>query len=839
MNKTKKVQNVYKLTPMQQGMLFHSLANPYSSAYFEQTSVDIEGVFHIDLFEQSINQLIERHDILRTVFSTSIREQILQIVWQHQPLPVQVEDLQTMSKEEQKTYIDTFKKEDRLKGFNLSRGPLMRIAVLQKGETSFHLVWSFHHILMDGWCVPLIYKEAFYIYQQLVENNTILLPEAPPYKRYIEWLEKQDQQQADDYWNAYLAGYEQQVSLIKSEQKMTEGYRSSKEGFELGAERTARLHALSKRYQVTLNTLLQTIWGVVLQRYNNCNDIVFGGVVSGRPAEIRGVEEMLGLFINTIPIRIMSKDNESFEQCVQRVQRDSLESAQYDFYPLYEIQARTALKQELVNHIMVFENYPVDQQIKEMSNNAQSPYSFHNVEVFEQTSYDLNLIIAPGNSLQIAFHYNELVYDQQTIEQIMGHLTSVMDQIISQPDLRIQELKLLTQPEIEQILYDFNKTEEAYPREKSIAELFEEQVRVTPHQEAVIFGEKALSYEELNRRANQLARKLCRNGVQPDTIVGILMDRSLEMIIGIMGVLKAGGAYLPLDPSYPTERIQYMLQDSGVDIVLSQHRITHLIDSLEFQGEVLLLDQFEYEGEEESNLEPQAGAEDLAYLIYTSGSTGQPKGVMIEHRGVVNLLQTQKKAFDLGPESRVLQFASFSFDASVWEIFMSLLTGASLYLEEQDRLLPGPSFIRLVREKRITTLTLPPAALALLPEEELPDLQTLIVAGEACSGDLARRWARGRRFFNAYGPTEGTVCASMALCTEELVGNPSIGRPILNKQILIVSENGHLQPIGVAGELCIAGEGLARGYLNKPDITKERFVTHPYDPQKQMYRTGI
>nr|WP_159102356.1 non-ribosomal peptide synthetase [Caldalkalibacillus mannanilyticus] len=797
-------------------------------------AVAIDGRITREGIENIFTSLVARHESLRTSFM--IQEGV----------PVQlIHELVEFSLEYMEVHLPAIEvKQELIEGwlngfirpFDLTKAPLFRVKLVRIKEEKHLLLFDIHHIISDGTTMDILLQEFSALY-----HGQVLSPLRIQYKDYSEWQNQlfysQEMDKQKEFWQQTFAGELPVLQLpLDYPRPPIQSFEGARIVSSINQERAEQLQHVAKETGTTLYMVLLAAYNVLLAKYSGQEEIIVGSPVAGR--NHADLEHVIGMFVNTLVFRHYPQKHKTFAAFLEEVKEQALSAFENQDYPFEELLHHVELTRDISRNPLFDTMFVL--QNTEMRTLELGGLKLSSVDLdLDLSRFDLTLnVMESDEGISLSLEYGTKLFRRETMERFMGHFKQILEVIVENSFVQLGDIHFLSEKETHQLLYDFNRTEEAYPREKSIAELFEEQVRVTPHQAAVIFGEQALSYEELNRRANQLARKLCRNGVQPDTIVGILMDRSLEMIIGIMGVLKAGGAYLPLDPSYPAERIQYMLQDSGVDIVLSQQRVTHLINSFEFQGEVLLLDQFEYEGEEESNLEPQAGAQDLAYLIYTSGSTGQPKGVMIEHRGVVNLLQTQKKAFDLGPESRVLQFASFSFDASVWEIFMSLLTGASLYLEEQDLLLPGPSFIRLVREKRITTLTLPPAALALLPEEELPDLQTLIVAGEACSGDLARRWARGRRFFNAYGPTEGTVCASMALCTEELVGNPSIGRPILNKQILIVSENGHLQPIGVAGELCIAGEGLARGYLNKPDITKERFVTHPYDPQKQMYRTG-
>ncbi|WP_341528319.1 amino acid adenylation domain-containing protein [Nostoc sp. UHCC 0302] len=412
-----------------------------------------------------------------------------------------------------------------------------------------------------------------------------------------------------------------------------------------------------------------------------------------------------------------------------------------------------------------------------------------------------------------------------------------MRKIVINSTQSIDDSSALTEQELHKILFEWNDTKVDYPKHLCIHQLFEAQVEKTPHSIAVVFKEEQLTYQELNHRANKIAHYLQSLGVKPEVLVGICVERSLEIIIGMLGILKAGGAYVPLDPTYPKERLSFMLSDSQVQVVLTQEKF---VEELTASGAklVCLNDKESFHREGNENLSSGVALENLAYVIYTSGSTGTPKGVLIQHQGVCNLIQAQIKLFDVQQNSRVLQFASFSFDASVWEIFMALCSGASLYLGTQDSLRPGTDLMQFLREQSITQVTLPPTALAALPKEELPNLQNIIVAGEACNPKLIAEWAKGRRFFNAYGPTESTVCATVA----EYTGGTqlTIGRAIANTQVYILDQDQQLVPIGTAGELYIGGDGLARGYLNRPELTKEKFIPHPFEKAEgsRLYKTG-
>ncbi|ASR47662.1 non-ribosomal peptide synthetase [Paenibacillus kribbensis] len=863
------VDNIYTLTPMQKGMLFHSQLDSQAAmndAYFEQVSYDMRDQLDIRAFADSLNILVRRHEALRTHFYFGRDTEPLQVVYRSRDCGFYYEDLRELDVETRDTWLKSFKLEDKARGFDLRRDVLLRVAVLRTGEDSYHFVWSFHHIVMDGWCLSLVNKEVFESYAALQEGRVPELAPAVPYSSFIEWLEAQDREASADYWRSYLSGYEQQTALpaVKTGRK-NEGYTASDWVTDLEHELTLRVEETAKRYQVTMNTLLQTAWGIVLQKYNNHNDVVFGSVVSGRPSDIIGVEDIIGLFINTIPVRVRTEPGETFAEVMKNMQEQALASHTYDTYPLFEIQALTDQKQDLINHIMVFENYPVDEQVEELGNDGQSTFTISNVVATEQTNYDLSVVVMPGEGIKIRFMYNALSYDQAGIERLYGHFVRLLEQILLNPNVCVEELELVTAAEKQQITGEFNDTASAYPRNQTIHKLFEEQAERTPDHVAVVLGHQSLTYRELNERANRLARTLRAEGVQPDQPVGILVQRSLEMIVGIYAILKAGGAYVPIDPEYPVDRIRFMLEDSGAKLVLTQAQVAEQA-SLSFDGQVLVLDGPEQDGkdiyhEDGSNLEPLAGPHHVAYVIYTSGSTGKPKGVMVEHHSVINRILWMHDRYGLGAEDTILQKTTFTFDVSVWELFWWSMVGSKVSLLPVGGEKNPEDIVDAIARNGVTTMHFVPAMLhAFLeyveqqPREviqaKLGTLRHVFASGEALPLQYVARFQRlvsslaGAKLINLYGPTEATVDVSYFDCepTEEYTVIP-IGKPIQNIRLYIVKEGTEqLQPIGVAGELCIGGVGVARGYLNRPELTAEKFVVDPFAGgeagYERMYRTG-
>ncbi|EGO65801.1 non-ribosomal peptide synthetase [Acetonema longum] len=846
----KKIKDIYLLSPMQEGMLYHSLLHDEASAYFEQHVLSIKGVLDIPLLEESLNRLIARYDVLRTVFAYEKVEKPVQVVLRERKTSIQVEDIGHLPAEAQQEFIQAFTRNDKKKGFDLRKDLLMRISVIKQDSERYKLVWSFHHIVTDGWCLGIILHDFLSIYTALRENREPDLKRVYPYSDYIKWLAEQDPSEAAAYWGKYVGDYEEQATLPKRNGLSAGGqYELAELSFRVDAATTQGIENIARQNNVTLNTVMQAIWGILLQRYNNTDDVVFGAVVSGRPHEIPGIESMVGLFINTLPVRIKGGGRKRFTELLREVQQAVVESERHSYYPLADIQAKTDLKGALLDHILVFENYPME-EVLNTQQEEKFGFRIEATEAFEQTSYDFNILVGPGKELTIKFSYNALVYDAGFISRLAQHINSAIRAVLRQADIPVGDIDILTEAEKRQILYDFNDTQMACPQDKTIKDLFEAQVEKSPDDAAVLFAEQALSFRELNRKANQLARALREKGVAANRTVGIMAERSLEMIIGIMGVLKAGGAYLPLDPQYPWDRISYMLEDSGTEIVLTQLRWLH---EIAFNGHTLdLEDPGLYQGDG-ANLATEHTSRDLAYVIYTSGSTGRPKGVMIEQQSVINLLLWMQQKYPLTKDDVILQKTPFTFDVSVWELFAWAFTGAKVYMLKPGGEKDVPEMIRTIERHRITAVDFVPSLLsAFLDYMEgkdnlaaLASLRRVFAAGEALQLYQVERFNRLRNkdfqaeLINLYGPTETTVYASYFDCPpDQALAVVPIGKPLGNLQLYVLDKNNQLQPAGVAGELCIAGGGLARGYLNRPELTAEKFAPHPFRSGERMYRTG-
>lgn len=845
------IQDIYLLSPMQRGMLHHMLMDNKSHAYFEQTSLKLTGEVDIAAFEKSMNNIIEKYDVLRTIFVYEGISQPVQVVLKKRLTKIYYQDLIGMTGYngmpivndlvEKESYIEKLKEEDKAKGFNLVNDLPIRVTVIKVGEEDYRVIWSFHHIIMDGWCIGIVMKDFFRSYKAIKEGNTAEVEKAEAYGNFIKWLDEQDKSEAICYWSNYLKGYEQQAAIPYRESKSEEEkYIKAEVELKLEKELTDLLYKCAQKIGVTLNTLIQSIWGILLQRYNRVEDVVFGAVVSGRPAVIKGVEEMVGLFINTIPVRIMANGEQSFKEIAIAVQQNAIMANQYDYMSLAEIQSESELRQNLIDHIMIFENYPVEKEVQGATLNSSIGFEIMEIKAFEQTNYDFNIIIIPGKELTVRFVYNEEVYTGENVNKIKEHLKRVAESIVENSEVKIRDIEILTEKEKQTILYTFNDTDIEYPKDKTVHELFEEQVEKTPDNIAVVYERDQLTYRELNEKANQLARILRNKGVEADCIVGIMARRSLEMIIGIIGILKAGGAYLPIDPEYPKDRIEYMLADSGASILLTQR---HLSNHIAFSRDILEFNSEETYIKDKGNLNVINKPNNIAYVIYTSGTTGKPKGVIIEHKSICNTLQWRRKEYNLNEHDNVLQLFSFAFDGFVTSFFTPVLSGSTVIILRDDEAKNSEVINEYIKKYHITHFICVPILYSYLLEygsiEQLKSLRIVTLAGEKFTGNLisnSQKLSKEIEIVNEYGPTENSVASTVKRDLND--GQITIGKPIPNTKIYIMDTYNNLQPIGIVGEICIAGNGLARGYLNRSDLTLEKFVDNPFVFMGKMYKTG-
>ncbi|HEX8474859.1 MAG TPA: amino acid adenylation domain-containing protein, partial [Pyrinomonadaceae bacterium] len=848
----KNVEDLYPLSPLQQGLFFHTLYAPTSGVYVEQLSCTLRGALDVEAFKQAWQQVVDRHPVLRTAFVWKELAEPIQVVRQRVKLPCVEEDWRGQSPVEQQEHLQAYLKADRERGFDLSKAPPLRVALFRLSDDSFHFLWSYHHLVLDGWCTPLVLREVFAFYEAFSQRRDISLERSRPYRDYIAWLRKQDLSKAEAFWRETLKGFSAPtpLSVDKTPERQTgdsepqEEYREQQ--ISLTTETTSALQSLARGQQLTLNTLMQGAWALLLSRYSGERDVVFGVTVSGRPAELAGVETMVGLFINTLPVRVKIDDRESLSAWLKQLQERQVELRQFEYSPLVQVQgwSEVARGVPLFESLLVFENYPVDASFKQQL----AQLSIDNVHKIERTNYPLTLLAVPGTELLLHISYDRRRFSDATIKRMLGHLSTLLEGMVANPTQRLSSLPLLTQTERHQLLVEWNDTATAYPPDISLHELFQQQVARTPDHIAVRFEDEQLSYAELNTRANQLAHRLRAAGVGVETRVGVCVERSIEMVVALLGILKAGGAYVPLDASYPPERLTFMHRDAQVKLLLTQQRLLEALPARD--AEVICLDRDwdGISGHDTENPRVAVSPQNAAYVIYTSGTTGQPKGVLNTHAGICNRLLWMQDAYALASDDRVLQKTPLSFDVSVWEVFWPLITGARLVVARAGGHQDAAYQREVIGKERITTLHFVPSMLqAFVSEPEVEgcrSLRQVMSSGEALSKELQERFfARlpNTALHNLYGPTEAAVDVTHWTCERETARlSVPIGRPIANTQLYILNDAWQPVPVGIAGELYIGGAGLARGYLHRPALTAEKFVPNPFaaDAGRRLYRTG-
>jgi surfactin family lipopeptide synthetase C len=851
------LKDLYPLSPMQEGMLYHALREPDSTAYFEQISYRLSGTLDMALFERAWNELVARHDILRTLFVFEKTKRPLQVVLKSSRMEFRFKDLRGQTPEDHERAVLAKRDEDKRRGFDLTQGPLMRAWVLQLDENVYEVIWSHHHILMDGWCVARLQGEFLQVYQALQRNERPSLPAVKPYSHYLQWLEKQDRSQGWRFWEDYLSGYTELATIPKlSRVDARQPYDLQKQILELDEAASLAFRELATQWQVTPNTLFQCLWGILLGRYNNTDDVVFGAVVSGRPAELPGVEGIFGLFINTIPVRVRIAPELRLRELAVRLQTTAVQSAPHHYCSLSEIQSHSLLKEKLLDHLVVFENYPIE----ESHGTERSGFSVERVERFEQTNYDFVVIVEPGKCTRVEFQYNASVYSAAQITRLAGHVLTLFQAALARPDARVLDLPMLTRSELH-LLASFNSSRGQFPGDRCVHQLFEEQAKETPDAVALVLNKVELTYRELNGRANQLARHLQCLGVAPEDFVGIYADRSFEMIVGLLAILKAGGVYVPLDPGYPSERLDFLVQDARLKVVLTQSPLIALrplappskpsslsTSVITPRCRVLCFEAIQESVSQQNseNLPNHITSENLAYVCYTSGSTGEPKGVCVRHRSVVRLVKGANFA-QFNRKDIWLQFAPVSFDASVLEIWGCLLNGARLVIMP-----PGPASLEelgeVIQRCQITSLWLTAGLFHLMVEKRLSDLKSvrqLFAGGDVLSAAHVRKALEELQnctVINGYGPTENTTftCCYPMTSPAQAESTVPIGCPIAHTQVYILDRHLRPVPVGIAGELHTGGDGLARCYLNSPARTAEKFIPDPFCgiPGARLYETG-
>ncbi len=847
------VEDMYELSPLQHGMLFHTLSAPHSGMYIIHVRWDLGGRFAVDTFTRAWQQVSDRHSILRTAFYWEDLGDIgkpLQVVFRHVPVPLTELDWRHYTAKQQQEQLESFLQADRVRGFELTAPPLLRLTLFRLADERYHLLWSFHHLLLDGWSFPLLIKEVFSTYEALCQELLPVNTSVRPYRDYIAWLQQQDQAETEIFWRGLLADIESPTPLgvDRTPHVVTTNEQQSTEHAELNSTlsqaTTQRLQAVARQHSLTLNTVLQGAWALLLSRYSRQETVVFGVTSTGRTANLPGIESMIGLFINTLPTKVHVPAQTSLLPWLQEIQVQQAEQRQFEYSSLAQVQSWSGLPHgtSLFESIFVFENYPIDVTLTNTSNGLWA----QRIRSMERTNYPLTVVAVPGSQLTLRLNYHCDRFAPETITRMMGHFQTLLEEIAVNPERSLGMFSLLTDDELRQVKI-WNATTTAYPRSLCIHTLVEAQVERTPDTIAIVAGDVHLTYTELDRRANQLTYVLRQHGVGPEICVGTYAERSPELIIAFLAILKAGGAYVPLDTTYPLSRIRFLLEDTGIALLLTQrHLLNHLPQE---QTKIICVDEelpliFAHNT---LALPPSMTSEQLAYVIYTSGSTGTPKGVGITHQAIARLI-CETHYVHLTSAEVIAQASTAAFDAATFEIWGALVHGARLVLFDKEVILTPHMLRRQLRQEEVSTLFLTTAIFNQIAQHT-PDafstLHYLLFGGEA----VDVRWVRTilthgkpKHFLHVYGPTESTTYASW-YDIQEIAPNATtipIGTPLTNTQLYVLDHHGQLAAVGMPGELCIGGDGLARAYLQRPALTAEKFVPHPFSDIEgtHLYRTG-
>jgi amino acid adenylation domain-containing protein/non-ribosomal peptide synthase protein (TIGR01720 family) len=841
------IEDLYPATGMQQGLLFHSLLE--SSSYATQTVMDFSDL-DISSFQRAWQQVIQRHGIFRTAFVGLETGNAHQLVYEKVELPWEEEDLSGVDKANQVAQFESIRLSEKSKGFDMSCAPLMRMKLLKLSEDIHQLIWTFHHSLLDGWCTPIVFSEVTECYRAIRANNKPKLGELHSYRNYAAWLSEQDKEEARNFWREQLERVVSTTPLpLVGRGSSTVGTMVHEYGVLFSDEETVKLMELAHTSRTTMNVIVQSGWALLLSRYSGERSVTFGATTSGRPPDLHGVEQMVGLFINSVPVVVDVHEQLNVAEWLQLLHTQQVEREAHTYLPLFEIQQLAPIAHGLFDSLLVFENYPVDEAIGEQTKTAD--LQVHDVNHYEGTNYGISLQAHLSQQLSIKFEVKAHLMSLSNVEQLGKHLKQLLMKMVDSKKLPVSKIEMLSEAETRHLIYELNDTQVDYPNDKLIHEVFELQVEKTPDSIAVEFEGESLSYKGLNEESNRLAQYLREQGVGAETLVAICAERSLEMVVGIIATLKAGGAYVPFDPSYPTARLEYMLHDTGVKHVLTLSELMGVfkglseISIIELNSECHKNEMKNYSANNPIRGKAQHTS-NLAYVIYTSGSTGQPKGVMVEHKALLNRIYWMQQNYCMSTSDRVLQKTPYNFDVSVWEFLWTLGFGGSLIVAKPEGHKDVQYLERIIEDKQITLLHFVPSMLnayiSVANAQFSSSVRRIFCSGEVL--DLKDVQALNKRapyvaLSNLYGPTEAAIDVSFFDCTEELLCMP-IGKPIGNIQLYVLDRSLNCSPIGSIGELFIGGVGLARGYLNQIELTKEKFISNPFNDEagSKLYRTG-
>ncbi|QNH03777.1 amino acid adenylation domain-containing protein [Pseudomonas sp. B11D7D] len=846
-----RLEDLYPLSPMQQGMLLHTLLQPHSGIYLMQQRYSWDGELQRPAMEQAWRLFLDRHPMLRTAFWWQEDHEPLQCVYRDTELAFEWYDWRHLDAEQQREAMDAVLADERQRGFDMSRAPLTYLRVFQLAEQRFSMVRSFHHILTDAWCFGLLMEDLLAIYQALARDEAVARPRWRPFRGYMSWLTRQDMATAQGFWRNELAGFEAptplQVDLPVAQQDQAPELVGDC-NLTLSVARTQRLQQLCQSHQLTPNTWIQGAWALLLSRYSGNRDVLFGVTVAGRPTALAGVEEMVGLFINSLPLRVDVDPERPVIDWLQGLLSHNAELRDHEYAPLVDIQRNSDIPrgQQLFDSLVVFENAPLDV--------ASVRLDGFSIDIYEDrvhTNFPMTVVLYPGDRLGIRLSYDQGRFTPDSVERMLGHLAHLLGEMLDQPEAALGQLQMLPEAERQQLLVEWNRSAVDFPLSCSYAELFGDQVRAHPQRLAAVCADDRLSYAELDQRSNAIAHALQQAGAGPDTLVALAAERGLTLLCMMIATLKAGAAFQALDIQHPPQRLGELLDLSAAPLLLVDEKASGLLDTMlknvTRQPTSLIAQELWH-----ADVQPVQYThrpDQLAYVIFTSGSTGTPKGALVEQRGMLNNIFGKVPTLGLCNEDRIAQTASSAFDISVWQFLAAPIIGATVHILPDAVAHDPAALLDAIETQHLSLLEAVPTLIRGLlqeagPQHQLGSLRWLLPTGEALPPALARDWHSrfpGTPLMNAYGPAECSDDVAFHAIHEVPEGDCAhmpIGRPTANNQLYILDADLRPQPIGVPGELCVAGVGVGRGYLGDAERTRAAFIDHPFEPGARFYRTG-
>lgn len=839
------VSDTFHLTATQKGILFHLLLQgEQDPLYLAQIRCDLVGELNFPIFQEAWDLLAQRHDVLRSVILHEGLHEPVQVIARDRGIELIIHDLSSLEDEvQQESERDAIASVNLQEPISLNSSPMMRVTLVRMSETVVHLILDWHHILMDGWSLAVISNEVLLIYAALKKQEAHDLPEPGVFRDHVIALNEQDHEHIREFWRGKLDGLIYATPISQPAQTTDPLFARSNHNLMLGEDSTERLYEFARQCRVTPNTVIQAAWSLLLAKYNDTDDVLFGFAVTGRSSGIDNFESAVGMFVNSLPMRLRLDGSQTLAEWLRYVQNEQMEMVHYENSSLVDIQKASSLPANapMFDSLLVFQNVP------RLTVSTEFPVEIHNRTVHENSPMPITVEVFPGARLEIQVMYIEERFTEYTVEKLISHFTHIINSIASRPaSALVSEIGIMSFEDIKAMTDSFNNTERSYPDVACLTELIWPHSELTPNARAITYEDTTLSYAELTARADSLSEHLISRGLKPNDLVGVCLARGIDLVVSLLAVMKCGSAYLPLDPDYPQERIDYILSDADVSLLITSSDVQS--GGGGHGAELLLMDtdwsSMDAAPQDAPRLTATStvSASDLAYVIYTSGSTGAPKGVKITRRSAINFLMSMAEKPGITPDDHLLAVTTVAFDIAVLELFLPLISGAAVDVASRDLTYDGNALAERIETSGITMMQATPTSwrLLLAADWQGSDGLKALVGGEALPSDLTRALLpRVASLWNMYGPTETTVWST---CGEMVADDAimSIGRPIANTEILILDGNDNLCPVTIPGELCIGGDGLSNGYVNLDELTAEKFIPHPLDPMggRKIYRTG-